>query len=121
MKRPIHRYLLRGPVSERPRRRRLLHAIALRLILLGVLSGLGCSPLIQINPETGQRPGDRQRPLCERVVERMIRCSTDSAFRERLRHSRDRAVAACRREGLADAKRCDAAKTCDAFVRCLSQ
>jgi hypothetical protein len=89
---------------------------------LGSLAGLsGCEPLIRINPETGKHEDQRGRPLCERVVDRMIRCSTDPAFRDHLRRNRKRAVKSCEKHGTADAKRCVEVHSCDYFVRCLRE
>ncbi|MFH2010875.1 MAG: hypothetical protein ABI333_30020 [bacterium] len=52
-------------------------------------------------------------------MSRMIGCSTDPGFRQRVRSTRKRAVRACETEGLKAAKRCDRHADCDLFVRCL--
>lgn len=88
---------------------------------LGLGSQMGCRPLITINPDTGQRAGDEERPLCQRVVSRMIRCSTDRDYRDHLRQNRDRAVSACETHGRKDAERCDKEETCESFSRCLGK
>ncbi len=87
-------------------------------LFLGV-STAACRPLININAETGRKASDKGKPLCERVISRMIRCSTDPSFRGRLERNRAKAVKACEREGREDAKRCDKKYSCNAFVRCL--
>ena len=92
------------------------------IIALGIAAALGsCQPLITINPETGRRKADEGKPLCERVVSRMMRCSSEAEFRERLTRERDRAVKACETAGREDAERCEKQETCEGFVRCLRE
>ena len=94
--------------------------IPIALVMMAALAP-ACRPLFEINADTGRKNDDETLPLCERVVSRMIRCSSDPEFRERIEGDRSRAVRACQGPGRKDAERCDAKETCDAFVRCLRE
>lgn len=93
------------------------------LLLVGglVLVSAGCRPLLNINAPTGRTRAQRHMEVCDRVVDRMIRCSEDPTFKGRLLRNRKRAGASCRSAGGKDARRCDKLDTCDAFLRCLAQ
>ena len=89
-----------------------------RLTILAVGFSLGlmsCRAAVQ----TGRPKNYGTMPLCERVVSRMINCSTDADFKHRVRSTRKRAVQACKTEGLKAAKKCDRHVDCDRFVKCL--
>lgn len=86
-----------------------------------VLAGAACRPLIRINAYTGRTRAQRHMGLCERTVDRMIRCTTDPTFKGRLMRNRRRAAASCRSAGEKDARRCDKLDTCDDFLRCLAE
>jgi len=86
-----------------------------------VLAGVACRPLFRINAFSGRTRAQRRMGLCERTVDRMIRCTTDPTYKGRLTRNRRRAAASCRSAGEKDARRCDKLDTCDAFLRCLAQ
>lgn len=93
------------------------------LLIIGglVLVAAGCRPLININASTGRTKAQLQMEVCDRVVDRMIRCSENPSFKGRLMRNRKRAGESCRAAGGKDARRCDKLDTCDSFLRCLAQ
>jgi hypothetical protein len=96
--------------------------IRTRLLLCGlVLLMVGCRPLLSFNDFSGRTRAQRHMSLCERTVDRMIRCTEDPAFKGRLMRNRERAAESCKSAGEKDARRCDKLDTCDAFLRCLAR
>jgi hypothetical protein len=96
--------------------------VKISLVLVGLLLlEVGCRPLININAPTGRTRAQRQMSLCERTVDRMVRCTEDPAYKGRLMRNRQRAVSSCRMAGKGDARRCDKYDTCDGFLRCLAE
>jgi hypothetical protein len=87
---------------------------------LALLVG-GCRPLFSFNDFSGRTRAQRHMGLCERTVDRMIRCTTDPSFKGRLMLNRKRAAASCRSAGEKETRRCDKLDTCDAFLRCLAE
>lgn len=85
------------------------------------LATVGCRPLFRISAYSGRTKVQRGMGLCERTVDRMIRCTTDPGFKGRLMRNRKRAAASCKSAGEKDARRCDKYDTCDAFLRCLAE
>ncbi len=86
-----------------------------------VLLMVGCRPLFSLNDYSGRTPAQRHMGLCQRTVDRMIRCTTDPGFKGRLMRNRKRAAASCKSAGEKDARRCDKLDTCDAFLRCIAE
>lgn len=86
-----------------------------------VLLGSGCRPIFSFNDYSGRTRAQRRMGLCERTVDRMIRCTEDPNFKGRLARNRKRAAASCKSAGEKDARRCDKLGTCGAFLRCLAQ
>lgn len=92
------------------------------LIVCGLtLATAGCRPLLSFGAYSGRTKAQRDMGLCERTVDRMIRCTTDPGFKGRLMRNRKRAAASCKSAGEKDARRCDKYDTCDALLRCLAE
>ena len=92
------------------------------LIICGLaLASIGCRPLIGFNAYSGKTKAQRHMELCQRTVDRMIRCTSDASFKGRLMRNRERAAASCKSAGQKDARRCYKLDTCDAFLRCLAE